>query len=150
MRVKPPTQVGTAFGLRTTSKVSGLSIHMLNYFCRNRIVEPSGGSRRGRGVPRLYSFEDILLLRVIERLLAQGVSPLRLRGAIQGIQERGGSGKELISKRFVTTDGFDVFFDDDGILERLSSGQLAFAFVLKLDTLRDEVTEQIRLAERAA
>lgn len=150
MKGTRPAQAGSAYGLKTASKVSGLSIHMLNYFCRNGIVEPSGGSKRGRGVPRLYSFEDILLLRVLERLLAQGVSPLRLRSAIQGIQERGRSRKELVSKRFVTTDGYDVFFDDDGVLERLSSGQLAFAFILKLDTLRAEVIEQIQLAERAA
>jgi DNA-binding transcriptional MerR regulator len=138
------------YGLKTAAKVSGLSAHMLNYFCRHGIVEPSGGSRRGRGVARRYSFEDILLLRIIERLLAQGISPLRLKDAIRSIQQRGRSSKELILRKFVATDGCDIFLEDEGVIERLSSGQLAFAFVLKLDALRGEVAEHIHRVEHVA
>lgn len=86
----------------------------------------------------------------MERLLVQGVSPLRLRDAVRGIQERGRSKKELVSRKFVATDGVDIFFDDDGVVEKLTSGQLAFAFVLQLDTLRKETEDHIRRFESVA
>ena len=142
--------VAAGFTIRTASRVSGLSVHMLNYMCRNEIVMPSENSRRGRGVVRRYSFEDILLLKVIKKLLDQGVSTLRLKDAFNGIRSRGGSGRELLSKRFVVTNGQDVFFQDGGIVELLSSGQFAFAFVLELESLRKDVSLQLKSPDVAA
>lgn len=138
------------YNLQTAAKVCGLSTHMLNYLCRHKIVEPTGGKKRGRGNRRLYSFADLLLLRVMEKLLAKGVSALRLRDAIRGVQDRGRSKNELISNKYIVTDGVDIYFEDDGMLERLASGQLTFAFVLQLDTLRQETSDVIRSTETAA
>jgi len=146
----PINKAMMGYPLPVVSRVTHLSTHMLNYLCRNEIVIPSASTRRGRGIARRYAYEDILLLRVIEKLLAQGISTLRLKRAFNGIQSRGGTGQDLVSKAFVVTDGKEIFFRNNGVVELLSSGQLAFAFVIELRSLRSDVNEHLDNASTTA
>ena len=87
------------FSVKTTAKISGLSSHMLNYLRRYGIITPSGSKVSGRGIAVKYSYTDILLLRIISRLLTQGISPLRLRKSLTALQKRGFKTGTLISMR---------------------------------------------------
>jgi len=131
------------FTAAEASQLSGLTFDMVNYLCRHDLVSPSKGSKRGRGTRRRYGFTDIILLRVISKLLQNGVSPLRLKDNLTALKGRGVKANELLTTRFVVTDGFNIYFKDDGVIELLSSGQMAFAFVLELSKLREEVTANI-------
>jgi DNA-binding transcriptional MerR regulator len=132
------------FSAKQAADLSGLSMHMLNYLGRYQFVEPSGNQRRSRGVARRYEFADLLLLRVIARLLENGISVLRLRRALDGLRARGGA-VELLVRRFVITDGYNLLLQDDGVAELLETGQLSFAFVLELGTLRTELTAAVQV-----
>jgi DNA-binding transcriptional MerR regulator len=127
------------YDTRDVSRISGLSMAMVNYLCRYGIVKPSGSRARGRGTARKYLYADILLLRVIAKLLAQGISVMRLRKSLAALQKRGVRTSELVSRRYVLTDGYNLYFQDKATLEQLDSGQLTFAFVLQLNALRTEV-----------
>jgi len=116
---------------------------MVNYLCRHELVIPSIGSKRGRGSRRRYTYADILLLRVIAKLLQNGISPLRLKHTLKSLHGRGIEAKGILTTRYVVTDGYNIYFQDEGVVELLDSGQITFAFVLELSKLRDEVTANI-------
>jgi DNA-binding transcriptional MerR regulator len=133
---------------KAAARISGLSEDMINYLCRHSIVTPSHGKKRGRGTVREYTYADVLLLRLIAKLLTQGVSALKLKKCLAALQKRGSHTEDLISKKYVLTDGHNVYFGDSAAVEIMSSGQMVFAFVLDLDLLRREVN--VKLPRRKA
>ncbi len=142
-RRQPQSTVDT-FSAKQAATLSGLSFDMINYLGRYGIVSPSGNNRRCRGHARRYLFVDLLLLRIIARLLENGISVLRLRRSLEGLMARDGAAS-LTFKKFVVTDGYNLFFQDSGVIELLESGQLSFAFVLELSSLRNEVSEAVKI-----
>lgn len=137
--------VADTFSAKQAAKLSGLSLDMVNYLCRNEIVAPSGGDRRKRGVKRLYAFSDMLLLRAVAKLLDNGISVLRLQKSFARLRVRHGQfPTELLTKKYLVIDGQDVFIQDGDLLERLESGQLAFAFVLELNSLRSDLSASVQ------
>lgn len=132
------------FPAAQAARLAGLSLHMVNYLCRNEIVVPWAGAR-GRGVKRMYSFSDLLLLRVVSRLLSNGISVLRLKRSFEGLRSRSGAlSSEILTKKYLVIDGSDVFIQDGELLETLESGQLAFAFVLELRSLRSDLIADLK------
>jgi len=129
--------------INKAAKFALLSVDMVNYLCRHEIVIPTGDSKRGRGCIRKYTFSDILLLRVISKLLSNGISVSGLRKSLIAIQKRGETTREILSKKYLATDGKNIYFEDNGVLELLTTGQLAFAFVLELELVRDELSKTI-------
>jgi len=134
----------TWFEAKDAAKYSGLTMDMINYLCRHKMVIPTAGTKRGRGTKRKYSFADILLLRVMAKLLANGISPLRLKENMLALNKRGIESKGILTTRYVVTDGFSIYFKDHGVIELLESGQMTFAFVLELSKLRDEINANIK------
>lgn len=134
---------------RDAARISGLTLDMVNYLCRHKYVTPShatsnGTKKRGYGVVRKYTYSDVLLLRVISKLLKQGISVKNLVKSLGALQRRGMRTSELSSKKYVLTDGNKIYIEDNATLELLDSGQLAFAFVLELGSLRKEVDAKIK------
>lgn len=126
-----------SFPAGQAARLAGLSLAMVNYLCRNEIVLPTLGDKRGRGVRRQYSFSDVLLLRVVARMLEHGISVLRLKKSLLGLRTRaGGLTTDMLTKKYLLIDGHDVFIQDGELLETLETGQIAFAFVMELDSLR--------------
>ena len=58
----------------TACNAAGITYRQLDYWARTKLVEPSVRGATGSGTQRLYSFRDILLLKVIKRLLDAGIS----------------------------------------------------------------------------
>src|SRR5689334_13603196 len=72
------------FGFRgpTACSAAGITYRQLDYWARTGLVDPTVRSATGSGTQRLYSFKDILLLKIIKRLLDAGVSLQQIRVAI--------------------------------------------------------------------
>lgn len=113
--------------------LSGLSAHMVNYLCRCDVIRPSLSSERRHGIPRKFSFADVVLTRAIARLLAAGASVqalkralCTLRGKLQGVSP------DALRNRRVVIVGQAVYLpsDDARIVELTANGQIAFDFVL--------------------
>src|SRR3954466_6148507 len=68
-------------------RVVGISYRQLDYWARTGLVTPSVREAGGSGTQRLYSFRDLVLLKVIKRLLAAGVSLHRIREAIEFLRD---------------------------------------------------------------
>lgn len=138
------------FPTKDAAKLSGLTIDMVNYLCRYKIVKASGDKKCGRGRARKFVYTDILLLRVIGKLLSNGISVLRLRKSLIALQKRGKNYTDILTKKYVATDGINIYFKDKGVLEIFGTGQIVFAFVLELESIREELIELIEKENSAA
>ena len=68
---------------------AGITYRQLDYWARTGLVEPSVRPATGSGTQRLYGFRDILVLKVVKRLLDTGVSLQKIRTAVQHLRDRG-------------------------------------------------------------
>jgi hypothetical protein len=137
------------YDAKQAARLSGHSFAMLNYLCRHHLVEPSCDCKRGSGSARHYCFGDLVVLRLMAKLSATGISPLRLKKGMQyfkrvqpAIQFAALPGSHLVS------DGEYVYLrNGNDMLERATDGQYSFAFVLELDSLRREVIDMMTPVE---
>jgi DNA-binding transcriptional MerR regulator len=120
--------------IHTAAELSGLNVHMVVYLGRMDILRPSiGGGRRGSR--RMYTFGDVLFLKVIADLLARGIEVSRLRSALKRARFETDTWIDIrrAPAHYLVTDGTELFVRKKGELESKSmNGQLAFAFVLDL------------------
>ena len=73
----------------TACQVVGITYRQLDYWARTGLVLPSIRSAAGSGSQRLYSFKDVLVLKVVKRLLDAGVSLQNIRVAVEALRKRG-------------------------------------------------------------
>lgn len=60
----------------------GITYRQLDYWARTDLLRPSLAVAQGSGSQRLYSFGDIVQLRVVKRLLDAGMSLKKIRQAM--------------------------------------------------------------------
>lgn len=70
-------------------QIAGITYRQLDYWARTGLVVPSIRSAAGSGSQRLYSFKDVLVLKVVKRLLDTGVSLHNIRVAVEHLRRRG-------------------------------------------------------------
>ena len=123
---------------------------MVNYLCRHEVVTPSATAEPGRGRVRYYTYTDLVLLRIVAKLLDQGISVLRFRKQYHLLKSRNIDVAQLLAHRYLVTDGSNVYLKDDRarVLERLDSGQTAFAFVMDLDPIKKSVSDGLKTRKR--
>ncbi|MBW8805387.1 MAG: MerR family transcriptional regulator [Catenulisporales bacterium] len=73
----------------TACAAAGITYRQLDYWARTGLVEPSIRSATGSGSQRLYSFRDIIALKIVKRLLDTGVSLQNIRIAVGYLRARG-------------------------------------------------------------
>ena len=153
-KTRSPTEPIEWYSATQAARIAGLSLDMVNYLCRHEYVEPSyvakrGEAARGYGVARKYTYSDVLLLRVMAKLLKRGISVKELGKSLATLKRRGKRTSDLVAKKYLLTDGVKIYGQDDATLEMLDSGQLAFAFILELGSVRQEVDAKIGGKRRA-
>jgi len=85
----PDLDTTTGYRGPTACRAAGITYRQLDYWARTGLVEPSVRPATGSGTQRLYSFRDILVLKVVKRLLDTGVSLQQIRSAVSHLRERG-------------------------------------------------------------
>lgn len=108
---------------------AGITYRQLDYWARTGLVVPNVRSAGGSGTQRLYSFRDILLLRVVKRLLDVGISLQQIRVAIDHLRSRG---VEDLTQITLISDGVSVYeaVSDEEIIDLVHGGQGIFAIAL--------------------
>ncbi|HJR93765.1 MAG TPA: helix-turn-helix domain-containing protein [Acidimicrobiia bacterium] len=128
-----------AFTAEQASTLTKCTAHQLRYWDRVGLVRPSVQATGGRpGVRRLYSFRDLVALRVVHSLLVNGMSLQRVRRAWDYLRRHADFDDHLASVKLVT-DGLSIFSvvsDDGELLDALRNGQMAF-FVAINEIARD-------------
>lgn len=117
------------FTAEQASRFTGCTAHQLRYWDRIGLVRPSVQETGGRpGVRRLYSFRDLIALKVIRSLLNGGMSLQRVRRAYDYLRKKAGL-EEHLSEVKLVTDGKSIFKicrNDGEVLDALKEGQMAF------------------------
>jgi DNA-binding transcriptional MerR regulator len=90
----------------TACKAAGITYRQLDYWARTGLVEPAVRGAAGSGSQRLYGFRDILVLKVVKRLLDTGVSLQQIRTAVEHLRERG---VEDLAQITLMSDGASVY-----------------------------------------
>ena len=111
------------------SHAAGVTYRQLDYWARTGLVEPSVRSAKGSGSQRLYSFRDILVLKVVKRLLDSGVSLQQIRKAIEHLSKRGIDDLAGIT---LMSDGASVYecTSDEEVIDLVKGGQGVFGIAV--------------------
>lgn len=124
-----PMPKDTGFRGPTACSAAGITYRQLDYWARTKLVEPTVRSATGSGTQRLYSFRDILLLKIIKRLLDVGVSLQQIRTAVDHLRERG---TDDLTQVTLMSDGASVYEcrSADEVIDLLQGGQGVFGIAI--------------------
>ena len=135
------------------------SVAMIDYLERSGVFIPQIRRRKRRGVPRLYTFRDVLILKTIATLLENGASVAAIKDALEKLQAYRWKADLAVMEhspgaiRHLVFSGGNFYFprSREELVDLTFDGQLTFAFVLDLDRLHTVVQsewgqERIRLS----
>ena len=136
-------------------KAAGITYRQLDYWARTHLVEPTVRGAKGSGTQRLYAFRDVLVLKIVKRLLDTGVSLQQIRSAVHALHERG---VEDLARLTLMSDGASVYecTSPDEVIDLVQAGQGVFGIAVgrvwrELETnLSSMPGEDLRAAEHSA
>lgn len=110
-------------------QVAGITYRQLDYWARTKLVEPSIRTARGSGSQRLYSFKDILVLKIVKRLLDTGISLQNIRQAVDKLRDLG---VEDLAEITLVSDGTTVYEcrSAEEVIDLLGGGQGVFGIAV--------------------
>lgn len=113
----------------TACSAAGISYRQLDYWARTGLLEPSVRTASGSGTARLYGFRDILVLKIVKRLLDAGISLQNIRTAVNHLRSRGVTELESIT---LMSDGASIYecSSADEIVDLLQGGQGVFGIAV--------------------
>lgn len=108
---------------------AGITYRQLDYWARTGLVVPSVRPAAGSGSQRLYGFRDILILRVVKRLIDTGVSLANIRAAVDHLETRGGDDLARIT---LMSDGASIYecLSADDVIDLVRGGQGVFGIAV--------------------
>lgn len=110
-------------------KTVGITYRQLDYWARTGLVTPSVKDASGSGTQRVYSFTDVVHLKIIKRLLDAGVSLQQTRKAIDYLAE---SEQQPLHEATLLSDGTSIYLckSQDEVIDLLSRGQGVFGIAV--------------------
>lgn len=120
----PPQSISTPVGYRgpQVCSIVGITYRQLDYWARTDLLRPSIAEAKGSGTQRLYSYEDLLELKVIKKLLDAGVSLKSARRALACLREA--TGEDVVSASLVLEgEGSVLARSGEEIIDLLKGGQ---------------------------
>jgi DNA-binding transcriptional MerR regulator len=128
---EPVTPLPEDVGYRgpTACAAAGITYRQLDYWARTGLVEPTVRPAAGSGTQRLYSFRDVLVLKIVKRLLDTGVSLAQIRQAVQHLRDRG---VEDLAGITLMSDGASVYecTSADEVVDLVQGGQGVFGIAV--------------------
>jgi DNA-binding transcriptional MerR regulator len=123
------TPEGVGYRGPTACSAAGITYRQLDYWARTGLVEPSVREASGSGTSRLYSFRDILVLKIVKKLLDAGISLQNIRTAISTLRDRG---VQDLGQITLMSDGTTVYecTSTDEVVDLLQGGQAVFAIAV--------------------
>src|SRR5215207_864761 len=111
------------------ARAAGITYRQLDYWARTELVEPTVRGAAGSGSQRLYGFRDILVLKLVKRLLDTGISLQQIRTAVNQLRE---SGVNDLAQTTLMSDGASVYLctSDDEVIDLVSRGQGVFGIAV--------------------
>jgi DNA-binding transcriptional MerR regulator len=124
-------------------KIIGITYRQLDYWTRTGLVMPSVQEATGSGSQRLYSFNDLLQLKVVKSLTDAGASLQKVRQSIDYVRT---NLSDDWSRVTIVTDGAGVYActSDAEVVDLLRSGHGVLGAVVAVDKVRDQLAGTLR------
>ncbi len=120
-------------GFRAPSvcRIVGITYRQLDYWARTDLLRPSMQEATGSGSQRMYSFSDVVQLKVVKRLLDAGMSLKKIRTAVQLLREQMASDQPLADVTLLS-DGKSIFaaHTQDELVDVFKHGQGVFGIAI--------------------
>jgi DNA-binding transcriptional MerR regulator len=125
----PELDDSTGYRGAVAANAAGISYRQLDYWARTQLVEPTVRGAAGSGSQRLYGFRDILVLKLVKRLLDTGISLQQIRVAVNQLRE---SGINDLAQTTLMSDGASVYLctSNDEVIDLVSRGQGVFGIAV--------------------
>ncbi|MBF0582067.1 MULTISPECIES: MerR family transcriptional regulator [Corynebacterium] len=123
----PDEEVG--YRVPIACQVAGISYRQLDYWARTKLVQPTIRNAHGSGSQRLYSFRDILVLKIVKGLLDTGISLQNIRKAVGKLENLG---VDDLSGITLVSDGTTVYEcrSPEEVIDLLNGGQGVFGIAV--------------------
>ena len=150
-REEPHVVESEGFSTAQVERLTGIGAKTLHFWDRSRFLSPSVVQAHGTGSRRIYSFRDLVALRVAAQLRDAGISLQSLRKVVTALREIHGL-EQPLAETFLVTNGHDVLerHGDELMSVLRQPGQSMFSFVIDLsrtvETLREAIHQNSELA----
>ena len=136
----------TGFSAEVARRVVGITYRQLDYWDKTGLLRPSIKQARGKGSRRVYSFEDLVELRVIAGLLGVGVPLPAVRKAARYVGDHFAHLVRPLARLALVVDGKRILIqttDNKGLIDATSDGQMVISFAVApiAQALRGKVME---------
>lgn len=121
------------YNTKMVHSITGLTDRRIDYWDRTHFIKPSVCEASGQGSIRLYSFNDLVQMKVAKTLLDKGLSLQKIRKAVTYLKKNMPDVKQPLSALKFLTDGSSVFVltkNDRQVIDVLKKGQLMFYIAL--------------------
>jgi DNA-binding transcriptional MerR regulator len=147
--MEAPTAIGhSTDGFRgpQVCALVGITYRQLDYWARTGLLRPSIADARGSGTQRVYSYTDVVELKVIKQLLDAGISLQRARRAVECLRD--GLGADLAAANLVLVGTDSVLAHGDGEVVDLLKGGQGVLNIVPLSGVLEELDAAIVQMER--
>ena len=109
----------------------GITYRQLDYWARTGLITPSMQQAQGSGSQRIYSFTDVVQLKVIKNLLDAGMSLKKIRSAVEILRSEMDSDQPLADVTLLS-DGQTIYaaHSDEEVVDVLRKGQGVFSIAI--------------------
>ena len=128
------------FSGRRTAEIVGITYRQLDYWARTDLVRPSLADANGSGSRRLYSYTDLLELKVIKSLLDAGIRLESVRGAFSYMRDH--LGEDITTANLVIRGASVLVSTDEELVDVVKQGQ-GVLNVLPLGSVKEQVDAAI-------
>lgn len=149
------------YNTKLVSKVTGASPRQMEYWDRTGLVKPSVQPAVSKGIPRLYSFTDLIQIKTVATLREEGISLQKIRRCIAYLKAHLPEIERPLAELRLLTDGETIFVltdDPKVVVDTLQKGQLVWSFAIgkvvqevreEVEKLRMTWTETVRVGDFA-
>jgi DNA-binding transcriptional MerR regulator len=123
-------------------KITRITYRQLDHWTTSNLIKASIRSIKGSGFHRIYSFQDIIQIKLVNKLREAGVSLQKIRLALTNMENV--LGEDInISDVSVFSDGKSIYVisDNDQMIDLLKKGQAVFG--ISLGPVRTEAEAEI-------
>lgn len=131
---------------KTASRIVGVSLRQLQYWDEQDFIRPSVKLAEGRGTKRLYSFNDLICLRVVKDLAHYGFTLQRIRRCLKPLKDNSSQTERPTESLKYLTDGEELFVITSDRRQILNAMERQFVLSLGIGSLVRELDSQARRA----